>query len=108
MNASRMHSIGLGITSESITVVCSKMLARQNNWDGAVREAGIAISLNPNDWDGYFAMSDLLIRMGQPAQAQVYLNEVKRLNPRWSFHWQAGSIKFHLGQYERAAEIFRD
>ena len=87
--------------------VHAKLLTRQNKWDEAIVEASLAISLNLNDPDGYLAMTDLLIRMGRPAEAQVYLNEVIRLNPRETYPWSQFSIKFHLEQYDKAVELLQ-
>ncbi|MEC4673156.1 MAG: adenylate/guanylate cyclase domain-containing protein, partial [Nitrospirota bacterium] len=84
--------------------VHAKLLSRDRKWDEAVIEAGKAINLNPNDSDGYYAMSDLLIRMGRPAEAQVYLNEVIRLNPRGNFFFKKMEIEFHLERYPEVVE----
>jgi len=86
--------------------VQTKLLAKAGQWDDAVVEAGRAISLNPNDKDGFVAMCDLLIRLGRPAEAQIYLNEAIRLNPQGEVPtWYLASIQFHQEQYEKAVEI---
>jgi len=85
-------------------LVNARLLSEIDEWDEAVAEAGIAISLNPNDWIGYVAMCDLLIKMGRPAEAQIYLNEAIRLNPRDNYHLYHASIQFHLEKYDEAVE----
>jgi TolB-like protein len=84
--------------------VHARLLSRDDNWDEAVVEAGKAISLNPNDPDGYLAMTDLLVKIGRPAEAQVYLNEAARLNPRGKFFFPTMEINFHLERYPEVVE----
>ena len=53
-------------------------------------------------------MCDLLIRLGRPAETQVYLNEATRLDPRETdecYFWRRASIQFHLEQYDNAVQI---
>ena len=85
--------------------VRAKLFVNDENWEKAIQEAGVAIDLNPSDSAGYAAMSDILIRLGRPSEAQIYLNEAIRLNPRGDFIWWLASIQFHLEQYDKAAEI---
>ena len=84
--------------------VHARLLSRDSKWDEAVVEAGKAISLNPNDPDGYIAMTGLLVRIGRPAEAQVYLNEAARLNPRGRFFLRTMEINFHLERYPEVVE----
>jgi len=88
--------------------VRSKLLSNNGDWDEANVEAGKAIVLNPNDSDGYFAMSGLLIKLGRPTEAQIYLDEAMRLNPRGFYTWWLASVQFHQEQYENAVEILLD
>ncbi len=85
-------------------LINARLLSEIDEWDEAVAEAGLAIGLNPNDWIGYIAMCDLLIKMGRPAEAQIYLNEAIRLNPRDNYHLYRASIRFHLEKYDEAVE----
>jgi len=85
-------------------LINARLLSEIDEWDEAVAEAGLAIGLNPNDWIGYIAMCDLLIKMGRPVEAKIYLNEAMRLNPRDNFHLYRASIQFHLEIYDEAVE----
>jgi tetratricopeptide (TPR) repeat protein len=83
----------------------ANLYARRGDWDNAVAEAGLAIDLNPNDSDGYLSMGDLLVKIGKPAEAQVYLNEAIRINPKGDYTWHLASIKFHLERFDEAVGI---
>lgn len=88
--------------------VNARMLSEKGKWDEAVAEAGIAISLNPNDSSGYSAMCDLLIKIGRPAEAKLYLAEASRLNPQESYADLQAMIQFHLERYDDAIENILD
>jgi adenylate cyclase len=50
-------------------------------------------------------MAQLLVKMGRPAEAQLYVNEALRLNPQEDYSWRLASIQFHLERYDDAIEI---
>ena len=87
--------------------VHSVLLAQHGHWEEAISEARLAIELNPNDAEGYSAMFYLLIKMGRPAEANVYLKEAMRFDPKNQYSSRQATVKFHLEKYEEAAEILQ-
>jgi len=88
-----------------------RIAARQHEyfkqWDEALVEAEKAIALNPNDPDGYVAMSALLVNQNRAAEGLESIRTAMRLDPRTDYLWRLGNAQFHLERYDQAAATMR-
>jgi TolB-like protein/DNA-binding winged helix-turn-helix (wHTH) protein len=89
------------------TPLAHRIAARQHEyfkrWDQAVIEAEKAIALDPNDANGYQAMSALLVNLGRPAEGIEYIKKAMRLDPKGDYLYRLGYAQFHLERYDEAA-----
>ena len=102
----------LGEAMKNPTPLAHRIAARQHEyfgrWDEALVEARRAIDLDPNDPNGYQAMSALLVNLGRAAEGLVHIKTAIRLDPQTDYLWRLGYAEFHMESYEEAAKtIFR-
>ncbi len=74
--------------------------------DEAMTEAERAIALDPNDPNGYEAMSRLLVRLDRAAEGLDFIKKAIRLDPQSDYLYRLGNAQFHLERYDEAAETF--
>jgi len=72
-------------------------------WDEAMAQAEQAIALDPNDPNGYEAMSSLLVSLGRAAEGLDFIKKAIRLDPQSDYLYQLGKAQFHLERYDEAA-----
>jgi len=72
-------------------------------WDEAMDQAEQAIALDPNDPNGYEAMSSLLVNLGRAAEGLDFIKKAIRLDPQSDYLYQLGKAQFHLERYDEAA-----
>ena len=93
------------------TPLAYRIAARQHEyfkrWDEALSEAEKAIALDPNDPNGYQAMSALQVNLGKPAEGLEYIKKAIRLDPQSDYLWRLGYAQFHLESYAKAAETMQ-
>lgn len=79
----------------------------QKQHEQAIAEAQRAITLDPNDADGYETLGAILTWAGQPKEAIGLIEKAMRLNPRYpSMYVQSLSFSYRLaGQYEEAIAL---
>jgi len=83
--------------------LAAKIHDHGQRWDQALTEAKRAIALDPNDPNGYVAMSRLLVKVGSPAEGLKFIETAMRLDPRSDYLYRLGDAQFHLERYEEAA-----
>jgi len=66
-------------------------------------EAERAIALDPNDPNGYAAMSSLLVNLGRATESLDFVKKAMRLDPQSDYLWRLGYAQFHMERYEGAA-----
>jgi len=71
-------------------------------WDEAIAQAERAISLDPNDPNGYEAMSSILVNLGRAAEGLDFIRKAMRLDPQSNYLYQLGEAQFHLERYDEA------
>jgi len=88
--------------------VASKRLIHLLYHEEAIAEAERAISLDPNDADGYAAMADALIYSGEPEEAVDFVKKAMRLDPHnlANYLCALGLAHFDMEQYQEAASLF--
>jgi tetratricopeptide (TPR) repeat protein len=69
-------------------------------------EAERAIALDPNDPNGYVAMSILLVDLGRAAEGFNFIKNAMRLDPQSDYLYRLGDAQFHLERYDDAAATF--
>jgi tetratricopeptide (TPR) repeat protein/rhodanese-related sulfurtransferase len=74
--------------------------------DEAMTEAERAIALDPNDPNGYEAMSRLLVRLDRAAEGLNFIEKAMRLDPQSDYLYRLGYAQFHLERYDEAAATF--
>ena len=86
--------------------VAAGMLTQQGRHEEAIAEAERAISLDPNDADGYIALAGALILAGKPEEARQLVQRAMRLNPHYPpfYLYQLGLAEFGMERYAEAAE----
>jgi len=93
------------------TPLAHRIAARQHEYygrfDQALREAGKAIELDPNDANGYVAMSALLVNQGRAAEGLESIRRAMRLDPQTDYLWRLGNAQFHLERYQDAADTLQ-
>jgi TolB-like protein/DNA-binding winged helix-turn-helix (wHTH) protein len=89
------------------TPLAHRIAARQHEygerWDEALTEAERAIALDPNDANGYQAMSALLVNLGRAAEGLEHIKKAIRLDPKNDYLWRLGYAQFHMERYDEAA-----
>jgi len=92
------------------TPLAHRTASRQHEYfgrfDEAMAEAQRAIALDPNDPNGYEAMSTLLVNLGEAAEGLKHIKKAMRLDPQSDYLYRLGSAQFHLERYDEAAETF--
>ena len=66
-------------------------------------EAQRTVDLDPNDPNGYEAMTWVLIRVGRPAEALDFIKRAEKLDPQSRYLLRLGAAQFHLERYEETA-----
>jgi len=86
--------------------VAAGMLTQQGRHEEAIAEAERAISLDPNDADGYIALAGALNLAGKPEEARQLVQRAMRLNPHYPpfYLYQLGLAEFGMERYAEAAE----
>jgi adenylate cyclase len=84
--------------------IAAKVHGDAGRWDEAMVEAERAIALDPNDPDGYNAMSILLIDLGRAAEGLDFVQEALRLDPQSNYLYRLGDAQFHLERYDEAPQ----
>ena len=84
------------------------MLVTNRRFDEAVSEAKRAISIDPNDPQGYAALSNAYLYWGKPEQAEELVNQAIRLDPKNPEQYMliSGNIRLMQKQFEPAIKIF--
>jgi TolB-like protein/rhodanese-related sulfurtransferase len=89
------------------TPLAHRIAARQHEfnkrWDEALAEAQRAIVLDPNDPNGYAAMSAILVNLGRADEGLDSIKKAIRLDPQTDYFWKLGYAQFHLERYDEAA-----
>jgi tetratricopeptide (TPR) repeat protein len=75
----------------------------EQRWEEALLEAEKAIALNPNDPNGYVAMSALQVNLGRAEAGLGNIKTAMRLDPQSDYLWRLGYAQFHLERYDEAA-----
>jgi adenylate cyclase len=75
----------------------------------AIAEAERAVTLDPNDADGYWILADTLIFTGRPQEAVGLVEKAMRLNPRYpaSYLNSLGVAHRMMGRYEEAIDALK-
>jgi tetratricopeptide (TPR) repeat protein len=76
----------------------------------ALRAAGEAIVLDPNDPEGHIAMAWALTISGKPSEALNFVAAAVRLNPSYPSHYilARGIALFAANRLEEAADVFKE
>lgn len=77
------------------------------HWDQAIGQAEQAIAMDPNDPNGYEAMSSILVNLGRAAEGLEFIKKAMRLDPQSDYLYQLGEAQFHLQRYEEAAATMK-
>jgi TolB-like protein/DNA-binding winged helix-turn-helix (wHTH) protein/Flp pilus assembly protein TadD len=79
------------------------------NYKNALKEAQLAIQLDPNYADGYGLLANVLNYAGQARQAKVEMQKAMSLNPAHPHIYKViyGEILFNLYEYEAAIDSFK-
>jgi len=89
------------------TPLAHRIAARRHEynqrWSEALIEAEKAILLDPDDPNGYQAMSALLVNLGRAAEGLEKIKMAMRLDPQTDYLWRLGYAQFHMEHYEDAA-----
>ena len=85
--------------------VSTAMLSQQGHHDEALAEGQRAITLDPNDADGYVAHAGALNLAGQPSEAMEFVERAIRLNPSFpsNYYYELGLSQFSMDKFEDAA-----
>jgi len=86
--------------------VAAGMLSQQGRHEEAIAEAERAISIDPNDADGYIALAGALSLAGRPEEAHQLVQQAMRLNPHYppSYLYELGITDFGTKRFVEAAE----
>ena len=86
--------------------VAAGMLSQQGRHEEAIAEAERAISLDPNDADGYVALAGSLSLAGKPEEARKLVHRAMRLNPHYPpfYLYELGIAEFGTKRFVEAAE----
>jgi len=86
--------------------VAAGMLSQQGRHEEAIAEAERAISIDPNDADGYIALAGALSLAGRPEEAHQLVQQAMRLNPHYppSYLYELGITEFSMERFEKALE----
>jgi Tfp pilus assembly protein PilF len=86
--------------------VAAGMLSQQGRHEEAIAEAKRAISLDPNDADGYVALASVLSLDGRPDEAHQLVQQAMRLNPHYPpfYLYELGIAEFGMERFAKAAE----
>ncbi len=103
-----MTSRHLNEAMKNPTPLAHRIAARQyeygQRWDEALIEADKAIKLDPDDPNGYQAMSALLVNLGRAEEGLEKIKIAIRLDPQTDYLWRLGYAQFHMELYEEAAQ----
>jgi tetratricopeptide (TPR) repeat protein len=82
------------------------MLSQQGRHEEAIAEAERAISIDPNDADGYIALAGALGLAGKPEEARRLVQRAMRLNPHYPpfYLYELGIAEFGTKRFVGAAE----
>ena len=86
--------------------VAAGMLSQQGRHEEAIAEAERAISLDPNDADGYIALASAFSLAGKPEEARQLVQRATRLNPHYPpfYLYELGIAEFGTKRFAEAAE----
>jgi adenylate cyclase len=86
--------------------VAAGMLSQQGRHEEAIAEAERAISIDPNDADGYIALASALSLAGRPGEAHQLVQQAMRLNPHYPpfYLYELGIAEFGMVRFAKAAE----
>ena len=81
------------------------MLSQQGQHEEAIAEAKRAISLDPNDANGYVALAGALSLAGKPDEAYQLVQQAMRLNPHYPpyYLYELGIAEFGMERFAKAA-----
>jgi tetratricopeptide (TPR) repeat protein len=82
---------------------------RKQQYDQALAEGERAVTLEPNNADGYAGQANVLNFVGRPAEALRAMEQAMRLNPRYPAVYliQLGRAYQWLGRYEEAIAAYK-
>jgi TolB-like protein/class 3 adenylate cyclase/Flp pilus assembly protein TadD len=88
--------------------VATQMHTHHADYEGAVTEAKIAVSLDPNDPDSHFAMGHALLFAGRHREAADSFKRAMRFDPFFqdTFGYGLGMAYFFMVQFEKATKLF--
>lgn len=93
------------------TPLAHRIAARRHEYsqhfEQALVDAKKAIQLNPNDPNGYQAMSALQVNLGKPEEGLEHIKKAIRLDPQSDYLWRLGYAQFHLESYDKAADTMQ-
>ncbi len=86
--------------------VAAGMLSQQGRHEEAIAEAERAISLDPNDADGYIALAGAFSLAGKPEEARQLVQRATRLNPHYPpfYLYELGIAEFGTKRFAEAAQ----
>jgi TolB-like protein/class 3 adenylate cyclase/rhodanese-related sulfurtransferase/Tfp pilus assembly protein PilF len=109
-DALRKFNLHVGEAMKNPTPLAHRAAAQMHEYFGRLDKAMIAaqsaIDLDPNDPQGYDAMSSLLVDMDRASESLELVKKAMRLDPQSDYLYSLGSAQFHLGRYDEAADTF--
>jgi len=98
----------LGEAMKNPTPLGHRAAAQMHEYFGSLDKAMIAvqraIGLDPNDPEGYDAMSSLLVNLDRASEGLELVKKAMRLDPQSDYLHSLGAAQFHMERYDEAAE----
>ena len=103
------HGVAVNRASHSNHLALGQVCLSKGLHDEALEALETAITLNPNDADGYAFLARALSFAGRPEEAIELVEKAQRLNPaapRW-YSWNLGMALYLARRYDAAVTAFR-